>query len=101
MFNIKFHWLCEPRAAAAVSGKPLKLPLRSGVLLGLDLAEDFVGDVVLEAAAYAVDLDGRERAATRRGGRGQEKKLLRIQARSLSFHSVLAVVNEALCLAVD
>ena len=62
-----------------LSGKPLKLPLRSGVLLGLDLAEDFVGEIVLEASAYAVDLDGRERATSR-----WKKKALRIQACSFT-----------------
>ena len=59
------------------SGKPLKLPLRSGVLLGLELTEDFVGEVVLEASAYAVDLDGTERATSS----SWKKKKLKIQAR--------------------
>ena len=58
------------------TGKPLKLPLQSGVLLGLELAEDFVGEVALEAAAYAVDLDGTERAASSEW----KKKTLKIQA---------------------
>ena len=71
---------CDPPSLPP-SGKPLKLPLRSGVLLGLDLAEDFVGDIVLEASAYAVDLDGRERAT--RGNSRWKKKALKIQACSL------------------